>query len=172
MDISEETQKDVQNSFDDIVLDDENEEVEVSTQDQQEIYEPVSDVEKYKEEQAEENKVTAESLSAPREYDIQLDPVNRKKFTVAWKIADNEKWIDYNPETSEIFININHPFFKPYSSDPEFKKVLESFVVSFICAEELAKISSIQDGGKENYILPSVFRKKMNTILKKICEKK
>ena len=172
LDISEETQKDVQNNFDDIVLDDGNEQIQEESLEKKETKEHESDVERYKEEQAEDNKVTTESLSAPREYNIQLDPVNRKQFTVAWKIADNEKWIDYNPETSEIFININHPFFKPYSSDPEFKKVLESFVVSFICAEELAKMSSIQDGGKENYILPSVFRKKMNTILKKICEKK
>ena len=173
LDISEETQKDVQDSFDNIILDDEaQDEEDYSAAQPTKGTTNQTDVEKYKEEQDENNKTAPESSSAPREYDIQLDPVNRKKFTVVWKIADNEKWIDYSSETSEISININHPFFKPYSSDPEFKKVLESFVVSFICAEELAKISSIQEGGKENYILPSVFRKKMNTILKKICEKK
>ncbi len=125
----------------------------------------------YKKEQKEDNQTNADSVSKPREYEIKLDPVNIKKFIVYWKIANDEKWIDYNPETSEITININHPFFKPYSADKDFKDVLESFVVSFICAEELAKKASLQSGGPEKYILPSVFRKKMNLILKKICEK-
>ena len=171
-DASKEMEKETKEVFDDIILDDEkcdkdnkndNNEDEPNTI-------PDNEVERYRQEQQKENN-KKESSSLIRQYDIQLDPVNRKSFNVLWKIANDEKWIDYNPGTSEISININHPFFKPYSADPEFKKVLESFVVAFICAEELAKIASCQSGGDENYILPSVFRKKMNTILKKICEK-
>lgn len=168
-DNSKNTQENVSNNFKNLVLDDEN----VSEKDD-EIEEETSvnnNVSLYEKEQKEDNQLNADSVSKPREYEIQLDPVNTKKFIVYWKITNDEKWIDYNSDTSEIIININHPFFKPYSADKDFKDVLESFVVSFICAEELAKKASLQSGGLENYILPSVFRKKMNLILKKLGEK-
>lgn len=168
-DESEKTQQNVQENFDSVVLDEDFDE---ESNEQQDINKIEDDIEKYKAEQKEDNQKKSESSSAVRYYDIQLDPVNKKKFSVVWKIANDEKWIDYNSETSEISININHPFFKPYSNESEFKQILESFVVSFICAEELAKLSSTKDGSSEKYILPSVFRKKMNHILKKICENK
>lgn len=172
-DASKEMETETKEVFNNIILDEEGpDDLKVNFKDENQSTSTSNNViERYKKEQKEENN-KKESSSTYRQYDIQLDPVNRKTFNVQWKIANDEKWIDYDSSTCEISININHPFFKPYSSDPEFKKVLESFVVAFICAEELAKIASCQNGVDENYILPSVLRKKMNTILKKICDKK
>lgn len=165
---SDRTQEEVNSNFKDLVLDDDNTDEGIDDEETIDTHDPVS---LYEKEQIKENQISQENLSKPREYEIQLDPVSTKRFIVYWKIANDEKWIEYDSESAEIVINVNHPFFKPYSSDNDFKNVLESFVVSFICAEELAKKASLQSGGLENYILPSVFRKKMNLILKKICEK-
>ena len=174
-DASEKMEKETQQVFDDLILDDNAEQessYETENVDNVSNNEPSSfnDIDLYKTQQKEDNN-KKESTSASRQYDVQLDPVNKANFNVAWKIANDEKWIDYNPESRDITININHPFFKPYSANPDFKQVLESFVVAFICAEELAKIASNKTGESENYILPSVFRRKMNSILKKLGEK-
>ncbi len=166
---SKNTQENVSNNFKNLILDDD-----IPSENEGEIDDKFTkndNVSLYEKEQKEDNQLNADSISKPREYEIQLDPVSRKKFVVYWKITNDEKWIDYNSETSEIIININHPFFKPYSLEKDFKDVLESFVVSFVCAEELAKKASLQSGGPDNYILPSVFRNKMNLILKKLGEK-
>lgn len=167
-DSSDETESKVAPLFEGTVLDDEDS---VIKQVEQNPF-LCSLAKKYKEEQKEIEETAPEAVSKVRNYSIQLDAVTTRTFKVCWKITSNDKWIDYNPETFEIFININHPFFKPYSRDPEFKNVLESFVVSFICAEELAKNASLSEGDEGKYILPSVFRNKMNLILKKLSENK
>ena len=169
-DKSDETQKDVENTFDNLVLDENDEDNDLEEQELDNGSEEQKTVNEYKQFQKEQEK--EEDLeSKTREYEIQLNPVTTKKFKVTWKIANDDKWIDYDSEVSEISININHPFFKPYSADSDFKKVLESFVVAFICAEELAKLASAEKGLDEKLILPSVFRNKMNNILKKISDK-
>ena len=65
-----------------------------------------------------------------------------------------------------VTININHPFFKPYSNNEDFKVVLEKFVISFLVAEEQAKSTSDKDG----YIRPNTIRHKMNEFLSKVSE--
>ncbi len=164
---SERTKDNVKQLFENIILDDENENIKEKTN-----LDITSEdvVARFVREQRDYNKNTEERISTVREYTIQLDPVTNKTFKVSWKISNNDKWIDYDAYSAEISININHPFFKPYSSDDKFKELLDSFVVAFVCAEELAKKTSLQNGGSENYILPSVFRNKMNQILKKISE--
>ena len=166
---SEDTKEIVQKMFDNIVLD-EDPTKESDLKEEPPNKEQESVVQRFIREQHENNAEAPDLVSKERIYQIQLDPVTTKAFTVSWKICGNDKWIDYDPQTASISININHPFFKPYSAQNDFKDILESFVVAFICAEELAKKASLQ-GGLENYILPSVFRSKMNNILKKLSEK-
>ena len=75
---------------------------------------------------------------------------------------------DESEDGSEVYvtININHPFFKPYSNNEDFKVVLEKFVISFVVAEEQAKLTS----DKEGYIRASTIRHKMNDFLSKVSE--
>jgi len=160
---SEKVEENVSKEFENIILDDE------TTQEKNQ--ENTSDVvEQFRQEMKEADLKAESSISSVREYPVRLDPVNTKIFKVYWKIGDSDKWIDYNEKTSEIIININHPFFKPYCTEESFKVILDKFVVSFISAEELAKKASSNNGNGEGYILPSVFRNKMNNILKKLCE--
>ena len=108
------------------------------------------------------------SVGNKRKYSIQINEVITKEFVVAWSIGNKTYWI--NKEESEdgkkvfITININHPFFKPYSNNEDFKVVLEKFVISFVVAEEQAKLTS----DKEGYIRASTIRHKMNEYLSKV----
>jgi len=63
-------------------------------------------------------------------------------------------------------LNINHPFFKPYTNNEDFKIVLERFVISFVVAEQQAKSTS----NKEGYIPASAIRHRMNEFLSKVSE--
>ena len=114
----------------------------------------------------EEEKIVGNS----REYIININEVIKKKFVVEWSISNSSYWInvedDESGEEVNIIININHPFFKPYSNNEDFKVVLEKFVISFVVAEQQAKITS----GKDGYIRPSTIRHKMNEFLSKVSE--
>ena len=108
------------------------------------------------------------SVGNERKYSIQINEVIKKDFVVSWSIGSKTYWI--NKEESEdgktvfVTININHPFFKPYSNNEDFKVVLEKFVISFVVAEEQAKLTS----DKEGYIRASTIRHKMNEYLSKV----
>lgn len=118
----------------------------------------------------------AESNSEPeivledtvRSYTIPIDSITKKTINVKWTIVDRQYWIDVKEDGDiiEAFININHPFFKPYSNDLDFKKVLEKLVIAFIVAEQQAKLTSENDG----YIMANAIRQKMNQILAKLIE--
>ena len=116
------------------------------------------------------NECENKSVGKDRTYPIKINEVIKKDFVVKWSIGNKNYWID--KEDSEdgntvfITININHPFFKPYSNDEDFKVVLEKFVISFIVAEEQAKLTSDKDG----YIRASTIRHKMNDYLSMISE--
>ena len=89
---------------------------------------------------------------------------------VEWAIGNKEYWISVEESEEEqsinIVININHPFFKPYSNDEDFKIVLEKFVISFVVAEQQAKLTA----DKEGYIRAATIRNKMNEFLSKVLE--
>lgn len=112
------------------------------------------------------------AVGSERKYPIQINEVITKNFIVKWSIGNKTYWI--NKEDSEdgkdvfITININHPFFKPYSNNEDFKVVLEKFVISFVVAEEQAKLTSDKDG----YIRANTIRHKMNEFLSKVSEEK
>lgn len=98
-----------------------------------------------------------------RPYTIPLDKVSTINLSVKWLTGKGTYWFDYNENSNEVIINIDHPFFKPYSNDEEFKIVLEKFVLAFITAENLAKKEE-----ENGYIKPSSIRNKMNKILAKM----
>lgn len=105
-----------------------------------------------------------------RKYTIQINEVIKKDFIVTWTIGNKTYWINKEDgeDGKEVFItiNINHPFFKPYSNNEDFKVVLEKFVISFVVAEEQAKVTSDKDG----YIRANTIRHKMNDYLSKVSE--
>ena len=110
------------------------------------------------------------AVGTERRYSIQINAVVKKTFIVSWAIGNKTYWInrDESEDGSEVYvtININHPFFKPYSNNEDFKVVLEKFVISFVVAEEQAKLTS----DKEGYIRASTIRHKMNDFLSKVSE--
>lgn len=102
-----------------------------------------------------------------RPYNINIDAVTKKVINVKWSIVNKQYWIDVQEESNDvinILINVNHPFFKPYSEDINFKKVLEKFVIAFVVAEQQAKLTSENDG----YIMANAIRTKMNQFLAKM----
>ena len=98
-----------------------------------------------------------------RNYDIPLDKFKTENVTVKWSTGSGDYWFQYDEENKNIVINIDHPFFKPYSNENEFKIVLEKFVIAFILAENLAKKEE-----NNGYIKPSSIRNNMNKILAKL----
>lgn len=116
------------------------------------------------------NSAEEKIVGAKRKYPIQINEVIKKDFVVEWSIGNKAYWINVeeseNAQEINIIININHPFFKPYTNNEEFKKVLEKFVISFVVAEQQAKLTS----DKEGYIRASTIRHKMNEYLSKVSE--
>lgn len=118
----------------------------------------------------ETNECEETPVGKERKYTIQINEVVKKDFIVSWSIGNKTYWI--NKEDGEdgstvyVTININHPFFKPYSNNEDFKVVLEKFVISFIVAEEQAQLTSDKDG----YIRAATIRHKMNDFLSKVSE--
>ncbi len=107
--------------------------------------------------------------SAERSYSVRLNELTTRKINVAWEIGSNIRWIqvtESDDESLDVTINVNHPFFKPYSNEDEFQIVLEKFVIAFVVAEETAKLNSSSDG----YILASAIRNNMNRVLDKLSE--
>ena len=109
-------------------------------------------------------------VGTKRNYQININEVVKKNFIVEWAIGTKKYWIkaeeSENDNEMNVTININHPFFKPYSNNEDFKVVLEKFVISFLVAEERAKSTSDKDG----YIRPNTIRHKMNEFLSKVSE--
>ena len=65
-----------------------------------------------------------------------------------------------------MLINIDHPFFIPFSKDENFKRVLEKFTIAFVLSERQAKMSS----NREGYIPVNVIKNYMNKYLAKLAE--
>lgn len=159
-------EKEVRKTFDDIILD-----YDINEEDKGLINSvtPLNEFEEFTDLLKIENKEVKLLDDCCRKYSVKLNPMNTCEFTVYWKIGENDKWLEYNSESKEIIININHPFFKPYSREEEFKIILDKFVVAFISSEELAKITPpLCSEVPKGYVLPSVIRNNMNNILKKL----
>lgn len=121
-------------------------------------------VQDYREMQREESKVPDELLSDVRTYPIKVSSTQTKTIEVRWSIESGEKWIGVTYPTDDsvaVTINLNHPFFKPYSREEDFQVVLEKLVIAFVASEEQAKLNSTQAG----MIISSAIRSNMNRIL-------
>lgn len=108
-------------------------------------------------------------ISTSRSYEISLNSITEIAVSVQWATGNNDYWIDYHDEENggiSVLINIDHPFFMPYSKDEEFKKVLEKFVLAFVVAERQAKLTADKDG----YILASTIKNNMNRYLSRMSE--
>lgn len=130
-----------------------------------------SNVARFEREMKEDNTICENAiLGSARKYTVPFNQIEKRVFEVSWRITDNSSWIDYDAESGRIAININHPFFKPYSKDEGFKILLDEFVVAYISAEEIAKKTPVSPNVPAGYVLPSTIRSAINSILKKIVE--
>ena len=112
---------------------------------------------------------TEETISTKRSYSIPITAMTRVNFTVQWARGNKTYWIEYSEiedDCFEVLINIDHPFFMPFSKDENFKRVLEKFTIAFILAERQAKLGSSRDG----YIPSSAIKNNMNKFLQKLVE--
>ena len=100
-----------------------------------------------------------------------MTPVINVDFSVQWARGSNKYWIEYNEtgkDKYEVLINIDHPFFMPFTKEEGFQKVLEKFALAFILAEHQAKLSATKTG----YIQSNVIKNYMNRYLEKLAEDK
>lgn len=108
-------------------------------------------------------------VGTKRQYSVPISPVETIQFVVQWAIGNKNYWIEYKETEAdkyEVLINIDHPFFMPFSKDESFKKVLEKFTLAFILAERQAKLVS----DKEGYIPVNIIKNHMNKYLQKLAE--
>ena len=176
---SEELQKDIENTiqnafsendFDDIDNEEDGEEESsFNEEDDNSVSgEDDSDIQQYKKDFIEvetEEKI----LGTVRNYPIQTSPVKKLDFAVKWATGNNDYWIkydEYEPDKYDVTINIEHPFFMPFSKDEKFKGVLEKFTLAFILSERQAKKLSNYEG----YIPSNVIKNFMNKYLQKLAE--
>lgn len=114
---------------------------------------------------------TDEIVSTTRTYSVPMSPVIHVDFSVQWARGSNKYWIEYtetDTDKYEVLINIDHPFFMPFTKEDGFQKVLEKFALSFILAERQAKLGS----NKQGYIQSNVIKNYMNRFLEKLAEEK
>lgn len=114
---------------------------------------------------------TDEIVSTPRSYSVPVSPVIHVDFSVQWARGSNKYWIEYteiDTDKYKVLINIDHPFFMPFTKENGFQKVLEKFALSFILAERQAKLGS----NKQGYIQSNVIKNYMNRFLEKLAEDK
>lgn len=129
----------------------------------------LEEVSLFKEYQEEQNNLPEEVDDKIRTYNIALDSVTKYKIQVQWTIGNSQKWIAVNPaddNTIEIQLNINHPFFKPFSEKIDFKHVLEKFAIAFALAEHRAMENKNEDGS----VSPYAFSTNINKFLRELAE--
>ena len=127
-----------------------------------------SELSLYREYQTEQNNLPEEIDDKVREYPIQLDGASKCTISVQWTKGNSTTWIKVDSEESgnnaSIQLNINHPFFKPFSEKEDFKLVLEKFAIAFALAEIRVKKNANEDGS----VSPSAFRNHINEYLRKL----
>lgn len=127
-------------------------------------------IEEFQKELQQKDSVDDEKIvGKTRHYQVQLNEVRTLSINVDWSINHRKYWIDINnisPDQIKLLINIDHPFFRPYSNQEDFKIVIEKFVIAFVVAEVTAKMTS----DKEGYIIYKSIRDKMNEYLAKMGE--
>ena len=130
----------------------------------------LSELSLYREYQTEQNNLPEEIDDKVREYTIQLDGASKCTISVQWTKGNAATWIKVNSEedgnNASIQLNINHPFFKPFSEKEDFKLVLEKFAIAFALAEIRARKHANSDG----MISPNAFRTHINNFLRELTD--
>ena len=111
-----------------------------------------------------------EFVSKERSYKIPLSTWSTVSFTVQWARGSKKYWIEYTEKEDhyDVIINIDHPFFMPFSKEEGFQVVLEKFALAFILAERQAKLGSDREG----YIQINTIKNYMNRFLERLSEDK
>lgn len=134
------------------------------------VPEELSELGLYKEYQAEQNNLPEKIDNKVRSYSIRLDGASKCTISVQWTIGNSSTWIKVDPEedgsSANIQLNINHPFFKPFSEKEDFKTVLEKFAIAFALAELRARKNANSDG----MINPNAFRTHINNFLRELTD--
>ena len=129
-----------------------------------------TDLDFYKEYQTEQNNLPEEIDDKVRTYTIPMDAANRCVINVRWTKGNSAIWIKVdsaeNGSSANIQLNINHPFFKPFSEKEDFKLVLEKFAIAFALAEIRAK----NNANAEGMISPISFRTYINNFLRELTD--
>ena len=124
----------------------------------------------FKEYQAEQEKLPEEVDIKVRKYTIPLDGASKCTISVQWSIGNSSTWIKVDPaedgSSAAIQLNINHPFFKPFSEKEDFKMVLEKFAIAFALAEIRARKNATSEG----MISPNAFRTHINNFLRELTD--
>lgn len=129
-----------------------------------------TDLDFYKEYQTEQNNLPEEIDDKVRQYLIPVDRANKCGISVQWTKGGPSTWINVDAaedgSNAKVQLNINHPFFKPFSEKEDFKLVLEKFAIAFALAEIRAKKNANEDGS----VSPSAFRNHINEYLRKLSD--
>lgn len=124
----------------------------------------------YKEYQEEQNNLPETVDDKIRNYTIELNPASKCSLSVQWTFGNASTWIKVDSEedgsSAHIQLNINHPFFKPFSEKEDFKLVLEKFALAFALAEIQAK----KNANSEGMISPNAFRTLINRYLEQLTD--
>lgn len=132
--------------------------------------EEFSEFSEYKKYQKEQNNLPETVDDKIRSYKIELNPASKCILSVQWTLGNASTWIKVDSEedgnTAQIQLNINHPFFKPFSEKEDFKLVLEKFALAFALAEMQAK----KNANSEGMISPNAFRTHINRYLEQLTD--
>ena len=124
----------------------------------------------YKEYQEEQNNLPETIDDKVRSYTIYLNPASKCILSVRWTLGSASTWIKVDSEedgsAANIQLNINHPFFKPFSEKEDFKLVLEKFALAFALAEIQAK----KNANSEGMVSPNAFRTNINRYLEQLTD--
>lgn len=135
------------------------------------IQEEETDIALFKMYQNEQNNLPKKEDTNKRVYSIPLDAANNCTITVSWIFGDSTTyWIKVDPSddgtTACVQLNINHPFFKPFCEQEDFKEVLEKFALAFALSELQVKKNARPDGS----VSPGAFRNLINQYLTKLAD--
>lgn len=170
--VSDNVHNQVQSTIDNNLNKESSDEPQSSTQPEQEqdSSEEQTDLELYREYQAVQDSLPEETDTKIRKYTISLDSASKCVISVQWTIGNSATWIRVDAaedcNSAEIKLNINHPFFKPFSEKEDFKMVLEKFAIAFA----LAEIRARKNANAEGMISPNAFRTHINNYLKELTD--
>ncbi len=127
-------------------------------------------VQKFKDTVLKDEPDKEEIVGEKREYTIPIDPMTKLHFVINWSTGKTSYWLDLkNDEQNNlkfnVTINIDHPFFRPYTREKSFQIILEKFVLAFLVSEWQAKIAD-----SDGKIAPDTLRMNMNKYLKQFSE--